>query len=82
MNLPPLTDEQQTQVSSMKRSVEVLRAVARNCRDTSAAADINRQCENIMERVAVLEGTPAKYTPADRASALANKARGGWNGQV
>ncbi|HEY9286169.1 MAG TPA: hypothetical protein VIP46_22145 [Pyrinomonadaceae bacterium] len=56
-----LTPEQQEQVSSMKRSVETLRAVARNCSDLEAADDINLQCRNLEAKIAVLQGTPAKY---------------------
>ncbi|HEY9286255.1 MAG TPA: hypothetical protein VIP46_22580 [Pyrinomonadaceae bacterium] len=53
-----LTPEQQAQIKSMKSSIEILRAVARNCSDLEAADEINLQCANLEAKIAVLEGTP------------------------
>lgn len=53
-----LTPEQQQQISSIKRSIQFLRAVARNCEDLEAADDIAREANILAGKIAALEGTP------------------------
>lgn len=54
-----MTAEQTAEtLKSMKRSVEILRAVARNCQDLEAADDINFECRKLEGQIAALEGTP------------------------
>ena len=54
-----MTNEQHAAaIKSMKQSVEILRAVARNCSDLEAADDIAREAALLAAKIAVLEGTP------------------------
>ena len=57
-----MTNEQPAAaVKSIKASVEILRAIARNCSDLEACDEINAECARMEAKIAVLEGTPAKY---------------------
>lgn len=54
-----MTAEQTAEViKSMKRSVEILKAVARNCEDLEAADDVAREANILAGKIAALEGTP------------------------
>lgn len=53
-----MTPEQQKQIDSMKKSVHILSAVARNCSDLEVADEVTREANNIAAKLAVVEGTP------------------------
>ena len=53
-----LTAERQKRVSSMKASVEILRAAARNCPALEAAGGIMRGAALLAAKLAVLGGAP------------------------
>lgn len=59
--MPTLTAEQLQQIVSMKGQLELIFAIVRNCSDLEAADDIARAAKKIKDKLAVLEGTPAKY---------------------
>ena len=53
-----MNEQHAAAVKSMKSSVEILRAVARNCSDLEAADEIAREAALLAAELAVLEGTP------------------------
>lgn len=53
-----MSAEQRAAIESMKRSIQILRAVARNCSDLEAADDVAREAALLATKIAALEGTP------------------------
>jgi hypothetical protein len=59
-----MTDTQRAVIASMKRSVDILRCVARECQDLEAADDIAREAQILAAQIARLEAEAARELPA------------------